>query len=70
VTPLEVRALALAYELSRLLGELSDRSKLRRRSYLEAAWDRTEEVIGTLEPAENGVPRLRLVIQDGEEVLS
>jgi hypothetical protein len=51
----------MAYELSRLLGELSDRSAHGRGSCLEAAWDRTEDVIGMLEPRQSDVPRLRLV---------
>jgi hypothetical protein len=67
MSPLEARALAMAYELSRLLGELSNRPAHGRRSCLEAAWDRTEDVIGMLEPRESELPRLRLVIQGGEE---
>jgi hypothetical protein len=53
----------MAYELSRLLGELTDRHGLG--SCVADAWDKMEDVIGMLEPDEDEAPRLRLVVRDG-----
>lgn len=68
MSPQETRALAMAYELSRLLGELTDRPEHGEGSCVADAWDRMEDVIGMLEPAEDEMPRLRLVVRDGEQV--
>jgi hypothetical protein len=68
MSPQEARALAMAYELSRLLGELTARPEHGRGSCIEDAWDRMEDVIGMLEPDEDEAPRVRLVFRDGEEV--
>jgi hypothetical protein len=63
MSPAEARALAMAYELSRLLGELTEQHGAGSR--VEDAWDRMEDVIGMLEPDGGDCPRLRLVISDG-----
>jgi hypothetical protein len=46
------RALAMAYELHRLLGELNDRPENGEGSCVEDAWNRMDDVIGMLEPVE------------------
>jgi hypothetical protein len=68
MSPPDARALAMAYELSRLLGELTERPEHGPGSCVEDAWDRMEDVIGMLEPDEDEVPRLRLVVRDREQV--
>jgi hypothetical protein len=68
MSPLEELALARAYELSRVLGELTDRPEHGEGSCVADAWDRMEDVIGMLEPEEDEPPRVRLVFRDGEEV--
>ena len=53
VKPMSVdhaRALAMAYELHRLLGELYDRPEGGPGSSVEDAWNRMDDVIGLLEP--------------------
>lgn len=55
VEPLSVphaRALAMAYELHQLLGELYDRAGGGPGSPLEHAWDALDDVIRHLEPEE------------------
>jgi hypothetical protein len=47
------RALAMAYELHKLLGELYDRPENGEGSCVEFAWDLLDEVIGYLEPFED-----------------
>jgi hypothetical protein len=47
------RALAMAYELHRLLGELNDRPENGEGSCVEDAWNRMDDVIGMLEPEED-----------------
>lgn len=56
----EARALAMAYELYNLLGELSALPQHRRGSRVEAAWDYSDEIISVLSPeaANEALPRL------------
>jgi hypothetical protein len=57
VEPMSVdhaRALAMAYELHRLLGELYGRSEGGPGSSVEDAWNRMDDVIGMLEPLPEG----------------
>ena len=70
MSPLEARVLTMAYEISRLLGELTDRPEHGPGSRVADAWDRMEDVIGMLEPDEDEVPRLRLVFLDGKDARS
>ena len=51
------RALAMAHELHRLLGELYDTPEGGPGSCIEDAWDRMDDVIGMLEPVELGEDR-------------
>jgi hypothetical protein len=53
------RALAMSYELHRLLGELYDRPDGGPGSPMEAAWDALDDVIAHLEPDENVSDGLR-----------
>jgi hypothetical protein len=56
VKPMSVdhaRALAMAYELHRLLGDLNDRPENGEGSCVEDAWNRMDDVIGMLEPEED-----------------
>lgn len=50
MSPQEARALAMAYELHRLLGELCDLPEHGPGSSVADAWDRMDDVIGLLEP--------------------
>ena len=50
MTPQEARALTMAYELHRLLGELCEQPQNGRGSCTEAAWDSMDSVIEMLEP--------------------
>ena len=55
VTPMSAdhaRALAIAYDLHRLLGELYDRPDGGAGSPIEFAWNCMDDVIGYLEPEE------------------
>jgi hypothetical protein len=70
MSPQERRALMMAYELSRLLGELTYRPEHGEGSCVADAWDKLEDVIGMLEPDEDAAPRVRLVIVGGSEVRS
>ena len=45
----EARAVAMAYELRNLLGELFERPEHGRDSAVEEAWDRAKEIIDVLE---------------------
>jgi hypothetical protein len=79
VKPMSVdhaRALAMAFELYRLLGDLNDRPENGKGSSVECAWDLVEQVISYLEPLEGDVPgcgettgermaRLRLQLTEG-----
>ena len=55
MSPQEARALAMAHELHRLLGELHDRPDNGRGSCVEAAWDAVDTVIAMLEVEPPGV---------------
>lgn len=62
------RALAMAYELHRLLGVLYDRAENGPGSPVEEAWDHVDDVIQLLEPPdlEEKTPRaLRLAEERG-----
>jgi hypothetical protein len=48
--PDHARALAMAYELRRLLGEIKDLPENGAGSAVEDAWNRMEDIIGLLEP--------------------
>lgn len=50
MTAQEARALAMAYELHALLGQLFDQPDHGPGSGVERAWDRMDEVISDLEP--------------------
>jgi hypothetical protein len=79
VRPMSVdhaRALAMAFELYRLLGDLNDRPENGKNSSVECAWDLVEQVISYLEPLEGDVPgcgesigqrmmRLRMQLTEG-----
>ena len=57
VRPMSVdhaRCLAMAYELHRMLAELNDRPENGEGSCVEDAWNRMHDVIGMLEPGEDG----------------
>jgi hypothetical protein len=68
VKPMSVdhaRALAMAYELHRLLGDLNDRPEHGEGSCVEFALDLLDQVVGYLEPSEfeetDPLPLLRIV---------
>ena len=55
------RALAMAWELHQLLGQLNDRPEHGAGSCVEFAWDLMDQVIGYLEPEAWDPPRLSLI---------
>lgn len=79
VKPMSVdhaRALAMAFELYRLLGDLNDHPENGNGSSVECAWDLVDQVISYLEPLEGDVPgcgestgqrmmRLRMQLTEG-----
>jgi hypothetical protein len=66
----ERRALAMAYSLHELLGDLFDLPENGPGSHVEQAWDHVDEVIASLEPDdEDDTPRARrLQLVGGTEV--
>jgi hypothetical protein len=53
MSPDHARALAMAYELRCLLGEVNGRPENGAGSAVEDAWNRMEDVIGLLEPPDD-----------------
>lgn len=60
MSPAHARALAMARELSSLLGELNKLAENGDGSSVDDAWNRMDDVIGLLEPLAKGWDRLHL----------